>query len=283
MFSKSAFAITEVINYDKWWLVEMFCSKCGAQIEDTAVFCSKCGNKQINVDTAINDVMVKQCKNPITKFIFITIALQIILVILSARPGMLGGIAFGTALSLVAIVFALSIVTIVKSKKYYNKGKAVGIIFTVLSSILIAVVVLAVVAFKMDNSVDTNENQYINQCINAAAINSIGTLKDSLKDPSSLKINKIYAKVYDTRITAQFSDGTYYNSGDFKGYFEIYIDYTANNGLGGVNRGYYRFKYNQDLIRINVNEINSMLIVANDVWVLDTEEYNNLAENMIIH
>ena len=64
--------------------------------------------------------------------------------------------------------------------------------------------------------------------------------------------------------------------------FEIYIDYTANNSLGGVNREYYYYKYNQDLIPTSSSKIESMPVVADDVWVLDIDKYNDLAENMII-
>lgn len=265
-------------------MAKMFCSKCGTQIEDTASFCFHCGN-QINAQNILNTHITetkKTLRNPFTKFIFISLALQILCLVLSGNGGTLGAVAFGLVLALTVVILVLSILTIIQSKKYNKRGRAVGIIFTVLSSLLITIVVTALLFASPNNSDNSSENEYINNCVNTAATNSIGQLKSSLKDPSSLKINRIYAKVYDTRITAQFSDGTYYDGGDFKGYFEIYIDYTANNSLGGTNRGYYYCKYNQDLIRTNCSKIESMPVIANDVWVLDVDKYNELAENMLI-
>lgn len=265
-------------------MAKIFCSKCGTQIEDTASFCFRCGN-QINIENVSNTHIAetkKTLRNPFTKFIFISLALQILCLVLSGNGGTLGAVAFGLVLTLTVVILVLSILTIIKSKKYNKRGRAVGIVFTVLSSLLITIVVTALLFASPNNSGNSSENEYINNCVNTAATNSIGQLKSSLKDPSSLKINRIYAKVYDTRITAQFSDGTYYDGGDFKGYFEIYIDYTANNSFGGANRGYYYYEYNQDLIRTNSYEIEIMPVVADDIWVLDVDEYNELAKNMII-
>ena len=265
-------------------MAKMFCSKCGTQIEDTASFCFRCGNQIeiTNLSNTSNDEIKKTLRNPFTKFIFISLALQIFCLVLSGNGGTFGAVAFWFFLALTIGVLISSVLTIIKSKKYNKRGRAVGIIFTVLSSLLITIIVSALLFAPPNNSGNSSENQYINNCVNTAATNSIGQLKSSLKDPSSLKINRIYAKVYDTRITAQFSDGTYYDGGDFKGYFEIYIDYTANNSLGGVNREYYYYKYNQDLIPTSSSKIESMPVVADDVWVLDIDKYNDLAENMII-
>lgn len=265
-------------------MAKIFCSKCGTQIEDTASFCFRCGNQinTANTHNAPTTETKKKIGNPFTKFIFISLSLQILCLALSGNNGILGAVVFGSFLALTVVILVFSILTISKSKKYNKRGRAVGIVFAVLSSLLIAIVVCALLFAPPNNSVNSSEKQYINNCVNTAATNSIGQLKSSLKDPSSLKINRIYAKVYDTRITAKFSDGTYYDGGEFKGYFEIYIDYTANNSLGGANREYYYYKYNQDLIRTNSSEIDSMPVASNDVWVLDVDKYNELAENMLI-
>lgn len=262
---------------------KIFCSKCGTQIEDTDSFCFSCGTqiKIENVSNAHVSETKKTLRNPFTKFIFIFLVLQILCLVLSGNGGILGAVAFGLFLALTVGILVLSILTIIKSKKYNKKGKAAGIVFTVLSSFLIAVVVIALLVASLDNSGNSSENVYINNCVNTAATNSIGRLKSSLKDPSSLKINRIYAEVYDTRITAKFSDGTYYDGGDFKGYFKIYIDYTANNSFGGVNRGYYYYEYNQDLTITNSSKIENMPTVDSGIWVLDVKKYNKLAKNMI--
>lgn len=272
-------------------MAKIFCSKCGTQIEDTATFCFRCGNKvyndnmqNITEQQAIEQPSQKVQRNPFVKYIFITIAVQILLIIISAIPGDLGRYAFMISLVLTFAVLAFSIISLVKSRNYNKKGKATGIVFTVLSALLVIFISTAVINGHVDNnSVGDSESEYINKCVHTVATNSIGNIKSSLKDPSSLKINKIYAKVYDTRITAQFSDGTYYDGGDFTGYFEIYIDFTATNGLGGAGREYYYFKWSQDIVCTNSKEIDSMPAVDDDVWVLDVEEYNKLAQNMIIH
>lgn len=264
-------------------MAKIFCSKCGTQIEDTASFCFRCGNQTCteNVSNISISETKRTLRNPFTRFILISLALQIVCLVLSASSGTLGAVAFGLVLSLTVVILVLSIFAIIKSKRYNGKGRATGIIFTVLSASVIAIIVIAVIISSTDSE-NSNENKYIDACVNAVATNSIGQLKSSLKDPSSLKINRIYAKVYDTRITAQFSDGTYYDGGDFKGYFEIYIDYTANNSFGGANRGYYYYKYNHDLIRTDSSRIESMPVVTDDVWVLDVNEYNDLASSIII-
>lgn len=264
-------------------MAKIFCSKCGTQIEDTDIFCYRCGY-QTNTNTVVIPTTAedKKLRNPYTKFIVISFVLQILFLILCSNSGTFGAVWFVLFLILTAVVFVLSLLAIKKSKKCNKKGRVSGIVFTVLSSLVIIVVAAAVISAALDNDVATNENTYINNCVNAAATNSIGQLKSSLKDPSSLKINRIYAKVYDTRIKAQFSDGTYYDGGDFKGYFEIYIDYTANNSLGGVAREYRYYKYDQDLIRTNSAEIESMPTTSEDVWVLDIEKYNEIAEDMLI-
>lgn len=141
---------------------KIYCSKCGTQIEDTASFCYKCGNAvtliEDNTPKNATSPSTKKFSNPFTKWIFITIAAQIGLIILSARPGYLGGFAFGSALALTLVVLSLSIITILKSKNYNNKGKAAGIVFAVLSSIIVLVVVLAILFAGGDNNTNDDNN-----------------------------------------------------------------------------------------------------------------------------
>lgn len=141
---------------------KIYCSKCGAQIEDTASFCYKCGNAVTLIEESTpknaTSTSTKKLSNPFTIWIFITIAAQIGLIILSARPGDLGGFAFGSALALTLVVLSLSIISILKSKNYNNKGKAAGIVFTVLSSIIVLVVVLAILFAGGDNNTNDDNN-----------------------------------------------------------------------------------------------------------------------------
>ena len=211
-------------------------------------------------------------RNPFPKFIYIVVAVQVILLIIATRPGSFNGIAFLLASALSVAVLTLSIISIAKARNHENKGKAVGIVFTVLSSLVI--ILFGIAVFMNGTSSNFKENKYINNCINSAAKISVENLKDSLKDPGSLKINKIYAKAYDTRITAQYSNGSYDDGGDFKGYFEIYIDYTANNGLGGVNREYLHYEISQDINIKYSNKITTIPQVSDEIVVLNSKKFN---------
>lgn len=130
---------------------KIYCSKCGTQIEDSASFCYKCGNKTESpsfenaVDTTIDQQQVKKKGNPFTKWIFIIVATQILLVILCGRPGFWGGAAFISALVLSVGVFTVSLLSVLKAKQYENRGKAVGIVFSTLSALLIAIVIVAII------------------------------------------------------------------------------------------------------------------------------------------
>lgn len=265
-----------------------YCSKCGAPIEGDVGFCSHCGNRisenamADTVQQVPKTVAKKAKRNPFAKFIFITIAAQILFLILSGMLNEYGGVMFLLAVVLSLVVLLFSILTIVKSSKYYGNGKAVGIVFTVLSSLLVVICAGAAISVAIDDSQDKGDN-YIYEYLDLAATNSVRALKSSLKDPDSLKINRIYAKAYDTRIKVKFSDGTYYDGGDFKGYFEIFIDCTGANGFGGVTRSYYCFEWSQDMVCTDADDIDDMPVIADDVFVLDADYYNKLAKNMDIY
>lgn len=141
---------------------KIYCSKCGVQIDDSSTYCYKCGNA-INVlsesaERNPSSSVTYKKRNPFVKWIFISIIVQIVLVILSARPGDLGGLAFGSALALTLAVLTFSILTIIKSNKKQVGGKTVGIIFTTLSSLLILVVVMSVIFFSGDNNSENNND-----------------------------------------------------------------------------------------------------------------------------
>lgn len=269
---------------------QIFCQKCGTQNEATSTFCYHCGaplnsgNLSVpNQSTPINPTSVKRVKNPFTKWIFIVIAMQIVFLIVSTQSGTIGSIAFAAAVISTFAVLILSILTSIKAKKYANKGLVVGVVFSVLTIVLFSIVVISLIFTSFGDSSEQSEEKYFEQSINTAATASIGSIKSSLKDPSSLKINRIYAQIYDTRISVQYSDGTYSDGGEFTGYFRIYVDFTAANGFGGVSREYYYFQYNQNLERTAVYEIDSTPAVDEGIWVLDTEEYNAISQDMAVY
>lgn len=276
--------------------MKIFCPKCNEQIDSTDSFCPCCGckinNDSIPNSTELSKIESKQLpqeidnpkrlkKNPFVKCIFITIAVQIVLFIISTTATTVGGISFGVAFFVLPVaILTFSIISIVKSKKYNKKGLVIGVVFTVLSSLLVLIISVAAVMGIVNHD---SENDYINDYINTAATNSVDNLKSSLKDPNSLKINKIYARAYDARITARLSDGTYYDGGDFKGYFEIYIDCTATNGFGGAVRKCYCYTWSQDMICTEKEEIENMPPVNDGVQILNAEKYNKLAQNLPVH
>lgn len=170
---------------------KIYCSKCGTQIEDTASFCYKCGTpvtvmEESKIDVATS-TSVKKLRNPFTKWIFITIAIQIGLIILSARPGDLGGIAFGSALALTLVVLSLGIITILKSKNYNNKGKSTGILFTVLSSVIVLIVILAILFAGGDNN--TNDNNDGNSTTQSTSDISTSQSEEDKKTPTVTPTN----------------------------------------------------------------------------------------------
>lgn len=170
---------------------KIYCSKCGTQIEDTASFCYKCGTpvtvmEESKMDTATS-TSGKKLRNPFTKWIFITIAVQIGLIILSARPGDLGGFAFGSALALTLVVLSLGIITILKSKNYNNTGKSTGIVFTILSSIIILIVVLAILFAGGDNN--TNDNDDGNSATQSTSDISTSQPEEDKKTPTVTPTN----------------------------------------------------------------------------------------------
>ena len=141
-------------------MAKIFCSKCGTQIEDTASFCFRCGNQiEIeNLSNTPNDEIKKTLRNPFTKFIFISLALQIVCLVLSGNGGTFGAVAFWFFLALTVGVLISSILTIIKSKKYNKRGQAVGIVFTTLSSLLITIFVIALLFASPNNNENSSGN-----------------------------------------------------------------------------------------------------------------------------
>ena len=255
----------------------MYCSFCGSQLDENANFCQTCGKGVNNIVTLTadeQDINKKNSrKNVFVKLTVGSILLQAVLLALSSMSNTAGLICFALSLILTLAIFVFSILCVVNSKKCGGKGKKFGIVLTVFSSLVLAIVIIAVVFVGMfDNQ--SSETKMIRENIDKTAGMSVEILKENLKDPSSLKINKMYAIVFDTRITAQFSDGTHYDGGEFEGYFEIYIDYSARNGFGGMNRTYCYFKYDEKLNLLDYEEIESMPRENQDsVWILDASDY----------
>lgn len=108
----------------------MFCQKCGAELENSAVFCTKCGAKVGNSEEApkekIKDDQVQLEVKPTFKFaymvlpslIFYVIVVAIITAMLSIAS-IIGGLFIGACLLILACVI-LGIKALLNKKQYDN-------------------------------------------------------------------------------------------------------------------------------------------------------------------
>lgn len=135
-----------------------YCLKCGAPIEGNANFCSHCGNRIS--DNAMADaiqqvpktVAKKTKHNPFTKFIFIAIAVQVLLLLffISGMSDEYGDLMFILSIALSPVVLLFSFLAVIKSSKYDGNGRTVGIVFAVLSSLfVVAFFAVTLYVFKL--------------------------------------------------------------------------------------------------------------------------------------
>lgn len=243
----------------------MYCKKCGQLVDDESKFCKVCGAELFEAET----LKVKKEKNPFFISLLIILPVQIICLILTSIPGVFGSVVFAIALILLLPIFVLSIISAVKAKKYskYN-GRVFSIILAVLTSLMIFTVTVSLIISELDKS-ETDIG------IETTAETSVELLRASMKDPNSMQINRIAAKVYRNNVLV-YKDGVLLNPDEaFKGYYIIYIDYSGKNGFGGVTRTCHYFKYNESFHLIDNGELEEMP-AANDgkLVELNANRYN---------
>ena len=213
----------------------MYCSKCGKELNESDVFCPSCGNKinnEITTNTATNK------KNKGILFLLISIGIQIVAIIGSFAAGSFGNVMAILLVISVALVLASSIFCIIQAKKVENhKGRTLGIVFSILSGIVIVAIILGV-AFG-DNSKSKMDNQMLDVADKAVVL-----LQEKLKNPASLYLNSVsVAYSISDSSTTLGAENKKDTKSEFDGTYAVYIDYSAQNGLGGATRSYYRVVY----------------------------------------
>lgn len=196
------------------------CRNCGAVVKEKA-FCPECG-------VALPIQPKGKVNNQFIKILWWMIAVQILLFVASMYESAVSGLCFIAFLISFIPAFAISICCIAKGKRIdVRKGEKLGVISTVINSIGLIIALLLVISFQMFNGESIAFEKEINKGVDNSAQIAVEDLRDSLKDPSSLQINRIAAEIYDTRITWKDSDGVIHDDEPFKGQYKIYIDYTA--------------------------------------------------------
>ena len=220
----------------------MYCSKCGNDLGETANFCSKCGTfiKNAKVDPIQQGQQEqKNLKNKTVPWLMLFVVLQFGLLIIATSLGESDNAVWffaGSAL-FIPVVLVLSIMCIKKSKKIEkHKGKAIGVLFTIISLINIVIIGSALLSVVY-------EPKGIEKGVRTAKNHAVNSLESSLKNPSSMEINKIKAEIR-SKDNAHLEIKDIESSDEaFEGYIFIYIDISAMNGFGGFNRQCYAFKY----------------------------------------
>lgn len=243
------------------------CQNCGVIVKEKS-FCPECG-------AALPKKSDGKEKNKFVKFLMGIIVIQILLYYFSMNENSISGLCYLAFLFSFVPAIVVSICCIIQSKKIDNKkGKKLGITFTIINSIGLIASLFIVITFFMFNGDTIAFEKEINKGVDNSAQIAVDDLKDNLKDPSSLKINRIAAEVYDTRITWKDSDGVVHDDEPFTGYYKIYIDYTAKNGFGGVNREQIYYEFDENFKVKNKKEIDEMpLKGAESTFELEPKEY----------
>lgn len=213
-------------------------------------------------------------KNGFVKALWAAAAIQAFLIVISIRESVVSGIAFLLLLCSFVPTVVLGVLCIKRAKSPdVNRGKKTGIFFTAVNAVGLILSVVLVVSFFTFNSDSLFSEKEIEKGIDFSSHAAVEDLRGSLKDPTSLKINRIAARVYDTRINWQASDGTVHSEDEFKGFYRIYIDYTAENGLGGVARGRVMYEFDEKFNLKNRGEIEKMPQENDETFELSESEF----------
>lgn len=241
------------------------CPNCGTQVKEKA-FCPECGA----------GLPVKsESRNKYVKFLMGIVVVQILLCCFSMNENPISGICFLVFLFFFIPALLVSICCIRQAKKSdKNKGKRIGITFTAVNSVGLVCSLFVAITFFMFNGDAITFEKEINKGVAASAHTAVEDLRNQLKDPSSLQLNRIAAEVYDSRITWQDSNGVIHDEEPFTGYYKIYIDYTAKNGLGGVNRERIYYEFDEVFNLKNKSKTDEMPAKGRDsTFELDIKEY----------
>lgn len=250
----------------------MYCPKCGKEMREDDTFCSACGNKIESVSVASKE---SKKKNVGIVFLLVSLVIQVVAII-----GSFASNSFGNAMAFVlfgsfALVLISSILCIVKSKNATkHKGRALGIVFTVFSGIAVVTIALGVVFGDSTASKTNIEMQN-------TADEAIEILKDCLKSPQSLYLNSVVVEVKSSK-TKMIIDGVEQNKDEpFSGTYIVYIDYSAENSLGGATRSYFKVVYyvsGTDKKLMDASEISSIPQLKGTIYEIDKNKLRSYSD-----
>lgn len=213
----------------------MFCSKCGNELRETDVFCQVCGNRVPYLTD--NKQIEPPLKNKFVIPLICSIVSQIsILIWMLLSSGRLTTILFYVFIANSFVVFALSITCIVKARDIpMKKGKSLGIVFTVLSSLLIVILMLLMIPALLEinaenKSVESNvvDKDYLFNYSNNYSNNSNSINKSPALIFSNLQITDFSANLGEHGIRMQCVV-TNNNAFTVFGYFYVNFYDSSNN------------------------------------------------------
>ncbi len=202
----------------------MYCKKCGNQLDDGMQFCSYCGEK---CSESPNETALPNNQNTQDSLIerilrFICMAVFVITVFVGVVQLLTSNIVGALIILLIAI---LSFVFILQKKKIAKiKSRCTNAIAKKLLVIAIYLLLSVVMFISIGVGGMLANESSANPKTTATSYAQL-TLENSLRNPDSLQIHNT-----DVKISVEDENYHYYN---------IIIEYSAQNGFGGYNRNTY--------------------------------------------
>ena len=185
----------------------MVCRNCGKQVPLSAGVCSECG---YNVSSFLEKIL--------RLINIIVMAVSLICAFVGILAGNIWGGIILASITILSIVFVFRNCQIAKIKKIFGGAFLQRLVAVVIYCILPVIIFIGFGVWgTLDNSVVSPKG--------AAESYVTRELKEDLKNPDSLK-------VHSSKVISEFEYGEYF-------YYNISIDYSAQNGFGGYNRDTY--------------------------------------------
>lgn len=203
------------------------CPHCGTNSKKASNYCRWCGN-EINKDVITCPNCHEKQKNGIGTILCNIVCIMFFLIFASMAIGFLTEKAILTSiLFLVLAVLALPLVqTLIKQNTHGSKGKRRLLTVTR----VLAIIIVFVLATATIPQTETIENKVYKEPATEAALEVFHNEID-LKNEKSFVLN-------DSDVTYENS----YNGNDNLALVTVVLDYSAQNGFGGMNRDKYTVK-----------------------------------------
>lgn len=210
----------------------MFCKHCGNQLNETDAFCNRCGNPQAESHDIMQSSMQKNdCEISkaekiariinILFFIFAYCVSLITFIYIAAEEG---GVSPSVFPAIVILVLTILLHLFVFKKKQIKRIKNKFKKKPKLSNIFVSVIYIVLPLILFFGSFEYSYYVTIGNSQAVAMRYMKRTLKENLKNPESLQIHDITYKGQN-----QIEDDNYR-------YYNIVIEYSAQNGFGGYTR-----------------------------------------------